>query len=110
MYEKRIRVAYKIPPPKFEPGQAVGRRRRNHKSERGRNDSHQKAVQEIGQKRGVLKEVPIVIENERVGKIRDEWRMISLSGFRELRKVQIKGARTKRAIKKSDDVGSNGPE
>ena len=57
----------KVSSPESESCQAVGRRRSQEESERGRNSSDEKAIQKIGQKRCILKEVPIMVKNDRAG-------------------------------------------
>jgi hypothetical protein len=53
--------------PESKPCQTVGRRRSKEESERGRNNADEKAIQKIGEKRGIVKEVPIMVKNDRFG-------------------------------------------
>jgi hypothetical protein len=97
-----------VPPPESEPCEAVGRRRSKEESERGRDNPDQKAIQKIGEKRGILKEVPIMVKNDRAGE--DPRRMpddlvIRLQGAEE---SPDQWSEDKQGDQGSDHVGDNG--
>jgi hypothetical protein len=97
-----------VPSPKFEPCQAVGRRGCDHESERGRDHPHQQAIQKIGQKRGVLEEVPVMVEDNRVGENPRRMADDLIVGFQGTEERPDQRGQDKQGDQRSDHVGNKG--